>query len=132
MGEIYSHVTVTNFADPTKSMKFQALVDTRASYLTLPSAWKEHLGDLALLEPVEVETATQQVISGEVRGLVKIQIEGFRPVANEVLFIDMEPQEGTYEPLLGHLVLQQAGIAVDMLTHRLLKGRALLKGSVIR
>ena len=127
MGEIYSFVTVTSFADPTKTLKFQALIDTGASYLTLPNSWKDQLGKLDLLEPIEVETATQAKIQGEVRGPVKIQVEGFRPIASEVLFIDMKPEDGNYEPLVGHLVLEQAGIAIDMISHRLLKGRALLK-----
>lgn len=127
MGEIYSLVTITNFADPAKTMKFQALVDTGASYLTLPDTWKEQLGHLALLESVELETATQEKIAGEVCGPVKIQVEGFRPIASEVLFIEMNPEDGNYEPLVGHLVLQQAGIAIDMPGHRLMKGRALLK-----
>jgi hypothetical protein len=30
-----------------------------------------------------------------------IQIEGFRALYNEVLFVDMEPEDGVYEPLLG-------------------------------
>ena len=127
MGEIYTFVTVTSFADPTKTLKFQALIDTGASYLTLPNSWKDQLGKLDLLEPIEVETATQAKIQGEVRGPVKIQVEGFRPIASEVLFIDMKPEDSNYEPLVGHLVLEQAGIAIDMISHRLLKGRALLK-----
>ena len=127
MGEIYTFVTVTSFADPSKTIKCQALIDTGASYLTLPDPWKDQLGKLDLLEAVEVETATQEKIQGEVRGPVKIQLEGFRPIASEVLFIDMKPSDGNYEPLVGHLVLEQAGIAIDLISHRLMKGRALLK-----
>ncbi len=127
MGEIYSFVTLTNFANPAKKMKFQALVDTGASYLTLPNAWKDELGKMELVESVELRTATQEKIPGEVCGPVRIQIEGFRPIASEVLFIEMESDDGNYEPLLGHLALQQAGIAIDMLSHRLMKGRYLVK-----
>jgi predicted aspartyl protease len=127
MGEIYSFVTITSFADPSKTMKFQALIDTGASYLTLPNTWKDQLGKLDLIEAIEVRTATQEKVPGEVCGPVKIQIEGFRPIASEVLFIDMEPDDGNYEPLLGHLALQQAGVAIDLLSHRLMKGRYLLK-----
>jgi predicted aspartyl protease len=127
MGEIHSFVTITSFADPSKTMKFQALIDTGASYLTLPNTWKDQLGKLDLIEAIEVRTATQEKVPGEVCGPVKIQIEGFRPIASEVLFIDMEPDDGNYEPLLGHLALQQAGVAIDLLSHRLMKGRYLLK-----
>jgi hypothetical protein len=127
MGEIYSFVTITSFADPSKTMKFQTLINTGASYLTLPNTWKDQLGKLDLIEAIEVRTATQEKVPGEVCGPVKIQIEGFRPIASEVLFIEMEPDDGNYEPLLGHLALQQAGVAIDLLSHRLMKGRYLLK-----
>jgi len=50
---------------------------------------------------------------------VQVQIEGFRPIATEVLFVDMEPHEGKYEPLVGYIVLEQSQAAVDMLGHRL-------------
>jgi predicted aspartyl protease len=79
MGEIYSFVTITSFADPSKTMKFQALIDTGASYLTLPNTWKDQLGKLDLIEAIEVRTATQEKVPGDVCGPVKIQIEGFRP-----------------------------------------------------
>ena len=69
---------------------------------------------------VELETATQATVQGEVRGPVKIQIEGFRPIFSEVLFVDMTPEEGIYEPLLGYIILEQSQAAVDMLGHRLI------------
>jgi hypothetical protein len=69
---------------------------------------------------IECETATQQVIDAEVCGPVEIRLEGFKPIAGEVLFLDMEPQDGVYEPLVGHIVLEQAQAAVDMLGHRLI------------
>lgn len=34
--------------------------------------------------------------------------------------VDMEPDDGEYEPLLGYLVLEQCGAAVDMIGHRLI------------
>ena len=36
-----------------------------------------------------------------------------------MLFVDMAPEDGIYEPLLGYIVLEQSGAAVDMLGHRL-------------
>jgi len=127
MGLIYSPITITNFLDPTKEVKCDALVDTGASYLTLPSAWKEKLGELELIDTFDIEIATQEKVKGELYGPVKVQLEGFRPVYTEVLFIDMQPTNGSYEPLVGYLLLEQVPIAIDMLSHRLLKGRAILK-----
>src|SRR5712691_242778 len=68
---------------------------------------------------IEMETATQEKIKGEVCGPVRIQIEGFRPIHTEVSFVDMKPQDGEYEPLIGYLVLEQSQAAVDILGHRL-------------
>lgn len=36
-------------------------------------------------------------------------------------FIDMQPEDGSYEPLIGYIPLEQAQAAVDMLGHRLVK-----------
>jgi hypothetical protein len=36
-----------------------------------------------------------------------------------VLFIDLNPEDGIYEPLLGYIVLEQSQAGVDMLGHRL-------------
>ena len=47
---------------------------------------------------------------------VEIEIQGFRPVVNEVMFVETR-EEG--EPLLGYVILEQAQAAVDMLGHRL-------------
>jgi hypothetical protein len=51
---------------------------------------------------------------------VQIQIEGCRPIFSEVLFVDMEPEEGKYEPLVRYIVLEQSQAAVDTLGHRLI------------
>ena len=70
----------------------------------------------------DVETADGRVIIGEICGPVAIRIEGFRRIFGEVLFIaEAEGAEGQMEPLLGHLTLEQAGIAVDVVRHRLMK-----------
>ena len=45
----------------------------------------------------------------------------FRPVLTEVLFIDMQPEDGAYNPLIGYIPLEQAQAAVDMVGHRLIK-----------
>nr|VFJ49479.1 MAG: hypothetical protein BECKFW1821A_GA0114235_102321 [Candidatus Kentron sp. FW]VFJ56523.1 MAG: hypothetical protein BECKFW1821B_GA0114236_102815 [Candidatus Kentron sp. FW] len=52
-------------------------------------------------------------------GPVMITVEGFRTVYNELLFLDMVPEKGEYEPLLGYVVQKQCGVSVDMSEHRL-------------
>ena len=120
VGRIISSVKIENVSDPSKSIRCDALVDTGAPYLVLPSAWRDRLGDLDSVEKIDLETATQETVRGEICGPVRIQIEGFRPIYNEVLFLDMNPEDGIYEPLIGYIVLEQSQAAVDMVGHRLL------------
>lgn len=119
MGRIVSSVTITNVADPTKNLRCDALVDTGASFMVLPNAWKDRLGELEAIETISLETATQDTVEGEIHGPVRIQLEGFRPIFNEVLFVEMNPEDGIYEPLIGYIVLEQSQAGVDMLGHRL-------------
>jgi predicted aspartyl protease len=119
MGRIVTPVTIENALDASRRVLCDALVDTGASHLVLPAAWKDRLGSLALTQKVEMETATQDTVKAEVCGPVKVQIEGFRPIHTEVLFVDMRPEDGMYEPLVGYIVLGQSQAAVDMLGHRL-------------
>jgi len=120
VGRIIAPVKIENIADPAKTLRCDALVDTGASHLVLPNAWKERLAGLQVIGTVELETATPATVQGEVCGPVKIQIEGFRPVFSEVLFVDMTPEDGIYEPLLGYIILEQSQAAVDMLGQRLI------------
>ena len=87
--------------------------------MVLPSAWRDRLGALETTTQVEMETATQETIKGEVCGPVRIQIEGFRPIYSEVSFVDVQPEDEEYEPLIGNLVLEQSQAGVDILGHRL-------------
>jgi len=50
---------------------------------------------------------------------VRIQIDGFRAIDGEVMFIGMTPRRDSYEPLVGYPVLELARAVVDMVTHRL-------------
>ena len=126
MGRIITEVEVTNALDTSKSLGTLALVDTGATYLTLPSAWKEKLGALEKLEEVELETATGEIRKGEIYGPVRVKVANFREIFDEVLFIEMEADAtGQYEPLLGYVVLEKIPVAVDMPGHRLVKVRAL-------
>lgn len=119
MGRIVTTVDIYNLTAGGQSKKIDMLVDTGASYLTLPLAWKEEFGKFNTEETVELQTATQEVVQGIICGPVQIKVEGFRAVCNEVLFVEMVPNGGGYEPLLGYIVLEQCGVAVDLIGHRL-------------
>ena len=119
MGRIVASVTIATFSDPADQLRCDALVDTGASHMVLPSAWRDRLGNLEEIATIGLETATQDTVEGSVCGPVRIEVEGFRPIVTEVLFVDMTPDNGAYEPLIGYLVLEQSQAAVDMLGHRL-------------
>lgn len=120
MGRIVASVKIDNVFDASKSLRCDALVDTGASHMVLPTAWKERLGQLESTRTIELETATKAIVTGEVCGPVRIQIEGFPAIYNEVSFVEMNPEDGEYEPLIGYLVLEQSQAGVDMLGHRLI------------
>ncbi len=119
LGRIVASVTIENASDLSMTLRCDASVDTGASLMVLPSAWKDRLGELKFSTQIEVETATQETLTAEVCGPVRIQIEGFRPILNEVAFVEMKPADGDYEPLIGYIVLEQSLAGVDMLGHRL-------------
>jgi predicted aspartyl protease len=133
MGRIVTSVIIENASDPSKALRCDALVDTGASLMVLPSAWRDRLGTLKASTEMEVETATQETATAEVCEPVRIQIEGFRSIFNEVAFVEMNPAEGEYEPLIGYIVLEQSLAGVDMLGHRLVPIKHLdLKPSLLR
>ena len=119
MGRIIAQTKITNLADESRSIECGLFVDTGAGALILPRAWKERLGDFLRSEPVELQLANGEVVHGESCWPVEIKIEGFRPVANEVVFMGADEEDDVQEPLLGYVILEQAQAAVDMLGHRL-------------
>ena len=120
MGRIVSPVTITNYSEPARFLTCDALVDTGAAHMVLPAAWREKLGKLELVDTVTIETADQPQISAQICGPVRVEVEGFRAVSTDVLFLEMQPgKHGSYEPLIGYLVLEAIPAAVDMLGHRL-------------
>jgi predicted aspartyl protease len=121
MGRIVASVKIGNVVDPSMTIRCDALVDTGASFMVLPNAWRDRLGELEILTEVELETGTQETVKGIVCGPVRIQIEGFRPIHHEAAFVEMTPEDGDYEPLIGYLVLEHSQAGVDMLGHRLVK-----------
>jgi len=114
-------VTIENVRDASKSLTCEAFVDTAASLMVLPTAWKDRLGGLELTRTVELETVTWGTIRGEVYGPVRIQLNGFRPIFTEVSFVEMNTENNECEPLIGHIVLAQSQAAVDILGHRLVR-----------
>ncbi len=63
MGRIVAPVRIQNASHPDKSIVIDALVDTGASHLVLPAAWRDPRGDLESMVRVELELATQQTAS---------------------------------------------------------------------
>lgn len=117
MGRIIAQTKVTNLLDESRFVACGMLVDTGTGALILPAAWKERLGEFPRQEAVELILANGEVVRGEACAPVEIEIPGFRPVVNEVMFA--HTQDDTEEPLLGYVILAQAQAAVDMLGHRL-------------
>ena len=124
MGRIVVDTRITNLFDEDRSIRCGMLVDTGVGALILPSAWKDRLGAFKRYETVSLQLANQDVLEGEACWPVEIEIEGFRPVSNEVIFVDMEGEDDDgYEPLLGNVILAQAQAAVDLVGHRLVPVR---------
>jgi len=119
MGEVVVQVSVTNGRDPGRKKSFAALVDTGAYGLVLPLAWKEDLGDLELVASADLETADQRIVDADIYGPVWIQIDGFRRIIDEAIFVEMEPGPQGYQPLVGCTVLEKSNVVVDVVTHRL-------------
>lgn len=123
MGRIVANVRITNLLEPDKTIQCDALVDTGAAHMVLPKAWQTRLGQLRVIREIDCETATQELVRAPVCGPVEIRVEGFDPVYGEVVLLDMNPADGTYEPLLGYIVLEQCQAAVDMLGLRLVHAK---------
>ena len=132
VGRIVTSVTIENASDASKAFRCDALVDTGASFLVLPSVWRNRLGSFNSSIEIKVETATQDIVAAEACGPVRIQIEGFRPIFNEVVFVDMKPENGNFEPLIGYIVLEQNQASIDMLGHRLVPSKHIDLKSVVQ
>ena len=124
MGRIVVSVHIRNALHDDKHILCDALVDTGASGLVLPMAWRDRLAPFGKTRRVKLETADQRVIEGEIGGPIEVQIEGFDSVFNEVTFVDSAADGAAYEPSLGYILLEQARAAVDLVGHRLLPVKA--------
>lgn len=118
MGEVIVELTVENRLEADRRIVCKAMVDTGAYGLILPTAWKARLGDLPDLTVIDLEMADQRIAPAEIRGPVRVQLDGFRRVNTEVIFVDMAPRrDGAYEPLVGSTVLELANVVIDMRRH---------------
>ncbi|MDQ1639631.1 MAG: hypothetical protein QOF62_2970 [Pyrinomonadaceae bacterium] len=117
MDRIVASVRIDNALDASKRLSCDAFVDINARFMVLPASWKDRLGELESTRTVELETATQGTVKGEVCGPVRIEIEGFRPICSEVTFVEMKTENGRCEPLIGSIVLAQSQAGLDMLGH---------------
>ena len=117
MGRIIARTKVTNLFDESRFVECGMLVHTGAAALILPSAWKERLGEFPRRQAMELVLDNGHVVRGETCAPVEIEIAGFRPVVNEVMFA--ETQDDAEQPLLGYVILEQAQADVDRVEHRL-------------
>ena len=74
MGRVGVSACIENGIDPSFRIHSDALVDTGATYLTLPAAWRERLGRLTHLDTVSVEVAPQAVVRGDICGPVLLRM----------------------------------------------------------
>ncbi|MEM6328927.1 MAG: hypothetical protein AAF790_01630 [Planctomycetota bacterium] len=119
MGELIVDIVVENVMDRTKQVASPVLVDTGSSFLTLPMAWKEELGEFEKNQRMTLELADQHTAPGVLCGPVKVTIGEFEPVYTEVMFVDMVERDGRYEPLIGCIPLETGRLAVDLDSHTL-------------
>lgn len=77
MGGVITSVQISNVQEPSNTLRCDAMVDTGDTFMVLPSAWKDRLGELQTIEKVRLETATQATVEGEICGPVRIQLERF-------------------------------------------------------
>lgn len=122
--EISVPVLIENDAAPEFAIRCEAVVDSGTRHLVLPEAWREKLGPMRHLRSQQVRLANQDVITGEIYGPVLVKVDGFDYAGTEVLFVPMDPEHEP-EALLGHLVLEHVGAAIDFEAGRLVHARAM-------
>jgi len=125
VGDVRVSLRVENLLDPRRGLDCNALVDTGSVSLVLPAAWRDRFGTLPEVELVDVELADQRVVTAEVRGPVRIRVDRFRRIVGEVMFTEMTPRpDGSYEPLVGYMILEACNVVVDPVARRLVARKA--------
>lgn len=102
---------VWNPQNPEKRVSIELVVDTGATYTTLPASLLEKLR-VKPVRSIRVRLADNRVVEKFV-GEVGIEIEGYSATATPVIFGD----EGVY--LLGSVTMEQLGLAPDPINKRL-------------
>ncbi len=121
MGRIVSHITISNPVHSDCKVSLNALVDTGASALLLPDSYQNKLGDMEELEPSFCTFADGSKKLSRRFGPVRIQMDGFPVIYNEVMFLPPDAEGKDVEPLIGYIILEQSRAGVDMVGHRLFK-----------
>ena len=122
MGVFTVEAFVWDPQNPEKRVSVELVVDTGATYTTLPSSLLTSLG-IKPVRSIRVRLADNRVVERLV-GEVGIEVEGFRASATPVIFGD----EGIY--LLGSVTMEQLGLAPDPINKRLKPIEALLLKSL--
>jgi len=121
MGRIVSPISIINPVHNECKVTLNALVDTGASALFLPDSYQSRLGEIEELEPTYCTFADGSRKLSKRFGPVKIQLDGFQSIYNEVIFLPPDEQGNDIEALIGYIVLEQSRAGVDMVGHRLFK-----------
>jgi predicted aspartyl protease len=111
MGSFTVQAIVWNPHNPEKRLILGLIVDTGATYTTLPASMLEKLGVMPI-RVIRVRLADNRVVERLV-GEIGIEIEGYRASATPVIF----GNEGVY--LLGAVTMEQLGLAPDPVEKRL-------------
>ncbi|MGI9303058.1 MAG: hypothetical protein ACR2RB_10160 [Gammaproteobacteria bacterium] len=118
MSEIHVSITVTNLLGDhnTKLELDEARVDTGASdMLTLTEEDYKALGAVTgprWIRAVHLADGTVLADGAFMEGPYLIHVEDFEPFGGDIMFIRAPGPE--FEPLLGHVSMEQAGLMVDM------------------
>jgi len=104
-------VFVWNPQNPEKKVSVELVVNSGATYTTLPTSLLASLG-IKPVRSIRIRLADNRLVEKLV-GEVGIEVEGFRAGATPVIFGD----EGVY--LLGSVTMEQLGLAPDPINKKL-------------
>lgn len=116
---IYCRIELLSALDESERMEFDAIVDTSATWLTLPVAWRDKFPSLKPGREANFWRPEDKITVGEVCGPFDIRIEGFRPSFGEVMFAELEPINGKLTPLVGSLQLESSQALLDRVNRKL-------------
>ena len=72
MGRIVTSIKITNVLVPECKIRINALVDTGTTYVVLPKAWRDRLGEFESSRKVKLQTAEQDVFKSRYKQQVGI------------------------------------------------------------